>query len=176
MISKERARNNFHILKLTRLPFYAIFSLTTWSIYHKCYSYFVRVPNLKKFILIFLTLFIKNVYSYQDQNTITEGTKNFIKKEIQTQHKTVDLKTITVRILDNKTINNKTCINEINYSFPIHSNINKRATVVAECKDENSWKVYIPVNIKFFANAISTKKSLPKLHIINKDDLTRKKN
>ena len=36
-------------------------------------------------------------------------------------------------------------------------------------------KVYIPINIKFFANAISAKKSLPKLHIINKEDLTRKK-
>jgi|GEM_PF-1312844 len=131
--------------------------------------------NLLAFTIIFFTLPISNVYSYQNQNDIVFGTKNFIKQEIQTHHKTADLKTITIKILDNKTINNKICNKNINYFFPSHSTINQRATVVAECKDQNAWKVYIPVNIKFFANAISAKKSLPKSHIINKEDLTRKK-
>ena len=127
-------------------------------------------------ITIFFILPINTIYSYQDQINITEGTKNFIKQEIQNQHKTVDLKTINIKILDNRTINNKFCNKQINYSFPSHSTIDQRATVVAECQDKKSgWKVYIPVNIKFFANAISAKKSLPKLHIINKEDLTRKK-
>ncbi len=44
-MSKECARNNFHILKLTRLTFHVISNSTTWSIYHKCYSYFVRIPK-----------------------------------------------------------------------------------------------------------------------------------
>ena len=129
--------------------------------------------NLNFFIFattIFFMLPINNIYSYQDQSDIINGTKNFIKQEIQTHHKTVDLKTITIKILDNKVINNKICNKKINYFFPSHSTINQRATVVAECKDQHDWKVYIPINIKFFANAISAKKSLPKLHIINKED------
>ena len=116
-----------------------------------------------------------NVHGYPMTIDIAEGTKNFLKQEIQIKHKTVDLKTISIKVLNNNAINNKVCNTDIAYYFPIYSSINQRATIIAECKDENSWKLYVPVNIKFFAHVISAKKSLPKLHIINKEDLIRRK-
>ncbi len=135
----------------------------------------MKTFSLKNFTFVSLLILSINVYSYPIQIDITEGAKTFLKQEIQKQHKTVDLKTISIKILNNKSINNKTCSTDIAYSFPIYSSVNQRATIIAECKDENSWKVYVPVNIKFFAHVISAKKSLPKLHVMNKEDLIRRK-
>ena len=133
----------------------------------------------KKFFIILISSFIISFNANCEQRTIdlADGTKNFIKQEILKQHKTTDLRTITIKILDHKHIENKTCAHSVDYSFPIYSSINQKATVVAECKGkgENVWKIYIPVNIKFYANVISAKKPLPKLHIINNDDVVRRK-
>jgi flagella basal body P-ring formation protein FlgA len=133
--------------------------------------------NLWK-ILSFLTFFLaaQNAFCQLSENSIAEGAKVFLQEEIRKQHSTVDPRTISVKILDQHNCSNRTCSIPVKYYFPIYSNINYRATLIAECKDNvNNWKIYIPVNIKFFAHAISTKKSLPKLHVINKEDLVRKK-
>jgi flagella basal body P-ring formation protein FlgA len=115
-------------------------------------------------------------FAYLDSIGIIEGTTNFLKKEIQKQHKTVDLKTISIKILNPQAIEQKICYKKVNYYFPIYSSINQKSTVTAECNDgQNNWKVYLPVSIKFFAHVVSAKKSLPKLHIINKEDLVHKK-
>lgn len=130
------------------------------------------------YIILLLSIMICipiNIYSYQEQSSIIEGTKNFIKKEVQNQYKNADLKSLNIKIINNNLINNKICNKAVNYSFPTYSNINKRATVIATCQDHNGWKIYIPVNIQFFASALSAKKSLPKAHVINKDDLIRQK-
>ena len=114
-------------------------------------------------------------FGYATSIDIAEGAKNFLKQEIQNQHKTVDLKTISIKVLNQQAFNDKVCNSKIEYYFPIYSSINQRATIIAECKDKDNWKVYVPVNIKFFAHVISAKKSLPKLHIINKEDLAKKR-
>lgn len=131
--------------------------------------------SLQTMSLIASLMVYTTAISYPSQTDIAEGAKNFLKQEIQNKHKTVDLKTISIKVLNNPTINNKNCNSNIAYYFPIYSSMNQRATIIAECKDQDPWKVYIPVNIKFFAHVISAKKSLPKLHVINKDDLSRKK-
>ncbi len=138
--------------------------------------------KIRNFYTLFISLFINLILllNYVDAapyalNDIVQGTNNFLKKEILLQHKTVDINSISIKILNPQTINNKICHNKIAYYFPIHSSINQKATIIAECNDLNNWKVYIPVNIKFFADVISVKKSLPKLHIINREDLTLKK-
>lgn len=128
-----------------------------------------------KTFLVSLILLCVNISSYSIPVDIADGAKNFLKQEIKMHHKTVDLKTISIKIFNNQALCNKNCNTNIDYYFPIYSSINQRATVIAECKDQNGWKLYIPVNIKFFAHVISTKKSLPKLHIINKEDLIRRK-
>lgn len=112
------------------------------------------------------------IYTYND---IVNGSNEFIKKEIFKQHKTVDLDSIAIKILNPQTISDKICYSKVMYHFPIHSSIHQKATIIAECRDPNSWKVYIPVNIKFLADVISVKKSLPKLHVINREDLTLKR-
>lgn len=131
--------------------------------------------KLTNIIIYFgLIVFINNSYSYQDYSII-EGAKNFIKQQITNQYKTADLKTINIKFLNNKILDNKTCEQAINFSFPVYSTIDKKSTVIAECKDPNGWKIYIPVNIKFLANAIFAKKSLPKYHVISREDLMRQK-
>lgn len=127
------------------------------------------------FLVILFILPINNGYSHLNQINILEGLKNFITQQIKAQHITADLDSINIKILDQKNIKNKTCNNKVNYYFPTHSHINKRATIVVECTDFDSWKLYLPVTITFFANVISTTKPLPRFHIINQEDLTRKK-
>lgn len=131
--------------------------------------------NLKYAILLIIIFLSPYIHSYEQHSAIIDGTKNFIKKQIKHQYKNVDLKSLNIKILDYKLISNKICNKKINYSFPSYSNIDKRATVVASCQEANGWKIYIPVNIQFFASALSAKKSLPKYHIINKDDLVKQK-
>lgn len=157
-------------------------------------TFFIIINLLKlnnKLINLNITIFtlIFNVgFKYAHATTLTyneldiiQGTHEFLTQEILKQHKTVDVNSINIKILNLEPINNKICSSKINYYFPIHSNINQKATVIAECHDYNhgihgnNWKVYIPVSIKFFVDAISVKKSLPKLHVINREDLTIKK-
>lgn len=129
-----------------------------------------------KYIILSITIFLSpHSYSYEKKSSIIEGARDFIKQQIKYQYKNVDLKSLSIKILDYKLINDKVCTKKISYSFPSYSSINKKATIVADCQAANGWKIYIPVNIQFFANALSAKKPLPKYHIINKDDLVRQK-
>ncbi len=121
-------------------------------------------------ILWVLSLLSCNLYAntpieYPTFNIAThvDEIKEFIQTKLAEQYEGE----IVVELLQkNFTFKPQQCNIPLNYSIPEHTVLGSNTTVKISCNGENTWSIYLPVNIKIYQPVVTTNRPMSRDEII----------
>lgn len=133
----------------------------------------MKKRNLGLILFLFLSTQMGICHAQSDQNidAITQTVQNFVDDTLQQSGQAQNYKVLVGNIDPRLRLN--ACESYLDSFFPPRTRQIGNTTVGVRCNDkENSWTLYVPVQIQTFQNVVVTQNSLARGQIIQASDVT----